>query len=369
MSPLRVIILGLGGRGRIYADYVRRHPESFTLAAAADPYGGAEFTDWRDALAAVFRGRLHADAAIIALPDRFHLAAGLRCLDAGLHILMEKPVGCTAAECDTLAAAVQRARRLIFPCYVLRYSVHYQRLFEIIDSGAIGDILSIHHLNAVSYQKTENNFCRGNWGKTSTSGPMILTKCCHDLDLLLRFAKGFRPQSVVSMGGQRLFKLENAPENSAERCAQCVTENCPFRIDGLDDVCVYRAGADVVDHQSSLIAFENGPIVNFELEPISARRGRFTRFFGTKGTLLSDDGDTPSIRVRVFSQPEQFIDTTSELHHGGGDEQIMEAFRDAILNYGDGTAETEEFIQNTLLSHRLAFAAEESRLKGIICRL
>ncbi len=356
-KAIKTLILGCGARGRTYARYALAHPREFEIIATADPRERADFSDWSEALAA---HGAEADLAIVALPDRLHFAAGMAALKAGCHLLMEKPIGCTAAECRKLVAAAERAKRAIFPGFVLRHTRQYRKVAQILAEGLIGEVLSIHHLNAVSYPKTVTAFCRGQWAKTAESGPMILTKSSHDLDLINWWCGGRKPKSIVSMGGQKLFKPENAPAGSADGCGACEVAECPFREE--DAHCVYKCGADVVDHQSTLIEYEGGPLVNFELEAITARRGRFTRFFGTKGTLLVDEG---KVTLRRFGKRERvFLFQPETENHGGGDDGLMADIRRALSS---GAAPLE-LARETLLSHLLAFWAEDSRKALRICR-
>ena len=139
---------------------------------------------------------------------------------------------------------------------------------------------------------------------------------------------------------------------------------CPFKVAG--EKCVYQCGADVVDYQDTLIECKDGPLVNFELEALSSRRGRFTRFFGTRGTMLVDEG---KITVRQFGRDlgEDVYEFQAETdQHGGGDDGLMEFIFETIAGKkGDAIKMFDE----TLVSHYLAFKAEESRKEHRICKL
>lgn len=357
--PIRTILLGNGNRGQVYADYIRRHPDQFELVAVADTDGSGDYGDWRKALSK----KLRAELVIVALPDRLHYAAGKLALKKGCHVLMEKPIGCTWDECRGLKMLVERTGKYLIPGYVLRHTDQYRKVKEILEAGTIGEVLSIHHLNAVSYPKTAQSFCRGQWAKTDESGPMILTKCSHDLDLIAWWLGGKAISRVVSMGGTKLFKPENAPEGSSDTCGSDCPAQCAFREDG--EKCVYKCGADVVDYQSTLIETADGPLVNFELEAITARRGRFTRFFGSKGTMLVDEG---LVRVREFGKDEVQYEFQAETDaHGGGDDGLMQFIYEELKR---GRNRAKEIVAETVLSHYLAFMAELSRrIHKVVCKL
>ena len=353
---IKVVLLGCGERGRIYKEYMRSHPESYSIIAVADRADeDAEFRDWREALDKT-AGK--ADAVIVALPDKDHFLAGRAALERGFHVLMEKPIALNRRELSRLRQTLLRNSRLMMPCYVLRYSSHYRKLAEILKLGVIGDIISIHHLNAISYAKTAANFCRGNWGRAEESGPIILTKCSHDIDLILSWLNYKEPDRVVSFGGHKLFSPENAPAGSTAECAHCKCSECVFKVDGEE--CVYTIGSDVADHQTTLFEYYGGPLVTFEMEAITAKRGRFTRFFGTKGTLLSDDADIQKITLRVFGRDEVIYDTTNPIHHDGGDEGVIEEFRRLVENHV-GASEKNRLFAEAAMSHKLALIAEMRR--------
>ena len=68
--------------------------------------------------------------------------------------------------------------------YVLRYTLFYKMIKEIIDSGEIGKVININNTENVAYWHHAHSYTRGNWKDSKETGPMILTKCSHDLDLL-----------------------------------------------------------------------------------------------------------------------------------------------------------------------------------------
>ena len=88
--------------------------------------------------------------------------------------------------------------------------------------------MSVQALESVLYWHQAHSFVRGNWNNSEVTSPMILQKCCHDLDLLL-WLSGKRCKRVSSFGALTLFKKERAPKGAALRCIDCgVKENCPY---------------------------------------------------------------------------------------------------------------------------------------------
>ena len=74
--------------------------------------------------------------------------------------------------------------------------------------------MSVQALESVLYWHQAHSFVRGNWNNSEVTSPMILQKCCHDLDLLL-WLSGKRCKRVSSFGALTLFKKERAPKGAA----------------------------------------------------------------------------------------------------------------------------------------------------------
>jgi predicted dehydrogenase len=149
----------------------------------------------------------------------------------GYEVLLEKPMALTKEDCITLAETSKKTGRTLNVCHVLRYTDFFSRIKNIIDEGSLGDIYTIFHAENVSYYHYGHSYVRGNWRNTSQSSPMILAKCCHDLDLISWFA-GSKPVSVSSFGRLSHFRPENAPAGAPERC----TDGCP-----AEGSCIFNA--------------------------------------------------------------------------------------------------------------------------------
>ena len=391
-SPVRAIILGYGIRGRAYAAYAKTHPEDFIIAGLADPV--AEFPadidcptwkSWEDAL----DSGTPADAVIIALPDALHMDVCIKALERGFHVLLEKPIGCSWAECQTVRDAQIRTRRLVLTGYVLRFAPFYKKLREVITSGVIGDLTSVHHLSAISYGKASHAYCRGNWSVESHGTGMLVNKCTHDFDLIEWWTRGRKCKKISSFGSLYHWRPENKPEGAADRCKDCpqaVREKCAFDAykiyydstelryhfpDESDEAmlkmietspygrCVYACGNDSVDHQTVLMEYEGGLTIILEMESYSQRRNRVTHFYGTRGEIVADEHQ---IEIKPFLGDSTTIIPAQTGHHGGGDREIMTEFVKLVRD-----ASPERFtkiLDAALESHRIAFLAEESRYTG-----
>ena len=259
-------------------------------------------------------------------------------------------------------------------CHVLRYALFYQKLKELLDAGAVGEIQSIQAIERVGYWHQAHSFVRGNWGNAGKSSPMILQKCCHDMDILLWLA-GKHCLRVSSFGALSHFNAEHAPAGAPLRC----TDGCP-----AGDTCPYnaeryymgklRAGQlgwplNVVascPDENSVMAALRGLTVNFTMSAFTAHGGREIRVMGTRGEIFGDlNGNL--LRVMRFEQLDEVIDLgklNEEFSgHGGGDAHLLDAFLHLIAQDAP-VAKGITDISDSVESHLVAYAAERSRLRG-----
>ena len=102
MRKYKALILGAGYRGRAYAEYAEIHPDELEIVGVADPVQAKTiqapryWTDWRECLAE----RPEADIVMVTMPDDLHFEPSMAALDAGYHLLLEKPISPTEAQCS-----------------------------------------------------------------------------------------------------------------------------------------------------------------------------------------------------------------------------------------------------------------------------
>ncbi len=412
---LKLILLGAGNRGDVYAALAARHgaeivalaePKAEALNRFAQRYAlsaNATFTDWRD----LIQHAPSADAVIIATPDREHVAPAVAFAERGYHLLLEKPMAPSKAGCFEVAEAVARSGVMLAVGHVLRYTPYTKALKKLLDEGAIGELISAQHLEPVGYWHQAHSYVRGNWRSEATSSPMLLAKSCHDLDWL-RYLIGEPCKAVSSFGSLMHFRRENKPAQagSATRCLDCTYEpECPYSAkrlylglaargetgmplravtletslagveralaEGPYGRCVYECDNDVVDHQVVNMEFASGKTASFTMTAFTVPRPRVTRLFGTRGEIL---GDGRKVTITDFlTERTQVIDTSAGIEasllegHGGGDDGLTAAFLRAVAE--DNPSYLLSGIEETLESHLMVFAAERSRLEGRVVRL
>jgi predicted dehydrogenase len=404
MKPINVVMLGAGGRGFYsYGNWILDHLEQIRVVAVAelDParrerFARAHdlppdrvFTDHHDLFA---QGQL-ADALINTTMDRDHVETTLGALETGYHVLLEKPMAATPHDCVRLVRAAESAGKMLHICHVLRYSPFYVTLYKTLHSGDVGEVMTVDYRENVAFWHQAHSFVRGNWGNSRRSAPMILAKCCHDMDILYWLLD--RPVvKLSSFGALTHFRPEQAPPGAPDRCTDGCPhwENCPYyapriylrdysgwpvsamtldlsyegRIEALRTGpygrCVYRCDNDVVDHMTINMLFEGDVTATFSMHAFSHENCRTVRYDGTRASLRGHEGrgDLCLYEFRTL-QERQIPMPAGEGGHGGGDAGLMTAFVKALRGER-GALHTSA--RDSLESHLMAFAAEESRLNG-----
>ena len=411
MKPVTVAIAGCGSRGQdTYAACQERFGDRMRIVAAADirpeklkqmqeRFGLTPAQCYNSAESMLQDGKI-ADVMFICTPDRMHYSEAMEALRLGYHLLLEKPIAPTPQQClDIEREATQRGLHVVV-CHVLRYTVFYQTLKQLIDEGRVGEVVSIQAIERVAHWHQAHSFVRGNWRNAGLSTPMILQKCCHDMDILLWLC-GKRCLRVSSFGSLRHFNAQNAPKGAPERC----TNGCPAADSGPYNAerfylgklrenstgwplnvlttefteeavlealhhgpygrCVYRCDNDVVDHQVVNLELEDGATINFTMCAFTKDCARHLRIMGTAGEIVADMQQN-TIDVLPFMGENEHIDVTTLTSdfsgHGGGDARLLEDFLDLVQQTGQSKALTS--ITHSVESHLAALAAEESRLNA-----
>ena len=410
MHSIDTIVVGAGGRGNAYGKFALEHPQEFQVVGIAepDPVRRARFVvqhdiapdmvfnDWQSLLES---NEKKASTIINCTMDRFHFESTMKMLELGYDVLLEKPMTPVLEENVRLVQKAEETGRVLQICHVLRYTPFWQALREVYQSGKLGRVISVTHHENLIYYHMAHSFVRGNWRDEATSGPMILSKCCHDFDVLLWILRK-KVAHLNSFGSLTHFRPEYAPEGAPLRC----TDGCPaadtckyeatklYARDGfgwpLNAVswiptkearlgalmtgwygrCVYHCDNDVVDHQTVNMEMEDGTTVTLVMNGQGDEECRTMRWDGTKATLygkFSSRGHEIRLHHHLTGEIEDVpVIARDSSGHGGGDYGIVRSFINTLQGNPDDSATTA---RESLESHLLAFAAEEARLgKAVI---
>lgn len=408
-KPVTVMVIGAGGRGRVYAQYAEKFPKSMKVVGVADLNPNRrramakrhnipaenQFGHYNDALA---RPKI-ADAVVIATPDSLHYEPCMKALALGYDVLLEKPVAPTEKECRDIMKQAHKYNRIVAVCHVLRYAPYFVALKQVVDSGAIGDLVNVQHFEPIEYCHMAHSYVRGNWPNSKTSTPIILAKSCHDLDIM-RWIIGKHCESIAAEGSLYLFRPENMPKGATERCidniggGDCPHEKeCPFSSKhiymekkhhlGPFDLprkdtalireklkttnygrCVFRCNNDQCDHYVTIMKFENNITASFSMDAFTPYGGRRTRIMGTKGFIEGDMNkftfyDFRTGHKSVWDQKVSEVAEYKGSGHGGGDHLLVRDFVRAV------SAQDANMLSSTIdvsiESHVMGFMAEKSR--------
>ena len=412
-KKISAILIGAGNRGKVYTDDMAKYPELCEVVGVAEPIEARRqyiaekhnvpaehvFADWRDLLALP----KIADACIICTMDQEHTEPAILAIDKGYEILLEKPVAANPEECMKIANYAEEKGINVLVCHVLRYTPFFMKLKNLIDDGYVGKVMQIRHTEDVGHLHQSHSFVRGNWSNSDRSTPMILQKCCHDLDIL-QWLVGEKCTRVQSFGSLSYFTKENCPEGAPLRCTDgCpAADTCHYHVEkvylsGDDHMwmkeavakcpnptkeqilaalrenefgrCVFQTDNNVVDHQVVNMEFEGGATASLSMAAFN-EGGRDIYVMGTDGSLHGRMKD-PYFTYFSFKTGETtkiMIDDAAKTSehfgggHGGGDQGIMAAFF-ARMN-GTYTGKSISSVRQSVDNHLMAFAAEKSRITG-----
>lgn len=403
MKKLSLSAIGCGNRTRLYLSLAAEMNDRYEIVAAADPNlnslnqvkdlsNNPNFQAFHDDQELLAMDKL-ADVMIIGTQDNYHYEPCKAALLKGYDVLLEKPISPSMEEILELQNLAEKLGRKLKVCYVLRYTPFYRKVKEIIDSGVLGEIISMNATEGVDPWHQAHSFVRGNWSHSEQSTPMILAKCSHDTDII-GWLLGKRCLSVSSYGSLEHFRSEKAPAGATKRC----TDGCPHletchynayqyvgkhrdgwlrlvydhSAEATDQAivdwlkvsdygrCVYFSDNDVVDHQIVSMEFEDS--VTASLTMTAFEYGRTIEIFGTKGILKGGQFikqvSGSDIHVQTFAGEKQqhVIGVDSKDCHMGGDAGLMESLYNEMI--GDENVPVSSYIQ----SHVISFSAEYSRV-------
>lgn len=103
------------------------------------------------------------------------------------------------ADCEAIAEAARRNGITLAVCHVMRYTPYTVKLKQLLREGAIGDIVSLQHLEPIGNYHFAHSYVRGNWRREDESSPLLLSKSCHDIDWMADIV-GQRVARVSSFG-------------------------------------------------------------------------------------------------------------------------------------------------------------------------
>lgn len=258
---VKVGIAGLGRSGwKLHAAALARLPEQFEVVAVLDPreerraeaeakFACATFDTFAD------MAKADMELMVIATPSQFHTEQTIAALQAGKHVLVEKPLARTVAEVDTMIAAARKADRILTVGQNYRYHPDVQAIAEIMASGKLGEIIQIRVAIHQFSRRWDWQTLREN------NGGIMANHGAHALDWLLLLFKDEDPEVFCQLLATPLY------------------------------------AGDAESHAKMIIRPDDGPLIDIELTHANAFPQDTYTIMGTQGSLT---GTRERLRLKYF---------------------------------------------------------------------
>ena len=183
----------IAGCGRARLAAIAAHGEDSAAAAKADHPSAIVYREWEDILR-----NPEIEAVAVATPNHLHAPIAIAALNAGKHVLLEKPMATTLADCDAIVAAAARSKAQITIGLQCRLSPLWGRIRELIDEGSIG---AVQHVHVSLFRHPYRQGAAGWRYDKARVGSWILEEPVHFFDLALWYLpRAGRPVSVQAIG-------------------------------------------------------------------------------------------------------------------------------------------------------------------------
>lgn len=384
MSTLNLAVIGCGNRITGVLEGIRAQEPSARVVAVADPQGealrakhpgllaDAAFHPNEDALLAA--GRY--DGVLIGTRCHLHARLAAKVAAARVPLFLEKPVGISFEDLQTLRAAFTPAAAPVVVSFPLRVSPLVARVKAILDSGELGSIEHAVAFNDVPYGEV---YFAGWYRSYDQTGGLFLQKATHDLDYLA-YLLGSRPVQVAAMKAQRVWGGDEPFDLMCKDCrkkADC--PESPFNPKGMLPkepaakwaewrMCLFAKDIRNEDSGSCLIEYASGVQAaysqNFFARQHAERRG--ARLYGYRGTL-EFDWYTSKILIHRHDRPHtDTIELTGDEAHFGGDAVLCRNFLEVVRGAGPTRTPVSAGIESALTCLHARASAETRTFRDVV---
>ncbi|RLD11759.1 MAG: gfo/Idh/MocA family oxidoreductase [Chlamydiae bacterium] len=347
MKKVRIGVVGLGKIGAEHVQTIKKI-KNIRLTAVCDQQKklADKISDENNLTAFYSTNDLmnsaEVDAVIIATPHYLHTPLAIDALNAGLHVLCEKPVAVHKADAEIMIAAHKKHPKLKFAAMLqLRTSGYWGKIKEIIDSGELGKIYRVNWI--VTYWfRTQKYFDDSPWRATwkGEGGGVLLNQAPHQLDLFQwYFGMPVKVRAYCSLGKYHNIEVEDE-----------VTAYCEFK-EGFSGVFITSTGEfpgsdrlEIMADRGRLVC-ENGKII-----------------FDRAESSVNEFSRTTNV---AFSVPEIKTIEIKFNEKKGVHQNIFENFADSILNGTELIATGEDGMNSVELANTFLY----SSLKNVTVKL
>ena len=307
------------------------------------------------------------DEIIVTTIDRTHNIYIVRALELGCSVLSEKPMTIDAPRCREIFSAVERTGKAVRVAFNYRYAPHNTKISELVRSGAIGKVTSVHFEWMLNTSHGADYFRRWHRNKAN-SGGLLVHKSTHHFDLVNFWLQSW-PETVFAQGDLKFYGKENKESRNGgsdttghyvrahgseaakdDPFALHLAANPQLKALYLDaehedgyyrDQSVWGDGINIEDTMSVLVKYRSGATLTYSLTAYAPWEGFRVSINGTEGRLeaevvensyvsaggeQADEGSMESRTVtlrRLFEKPVEVDIVDGEGAHGGGDEALL----------------------------------------------
>lgn len=336
-KELRIGVIGAGGRGSL-AHHAHQPDDGARLVAAVDvvpkvldewqeKFGRDTFVtnDYRKLLA-----RDDVEAVFVCSPDYLHEEHALAALNAGKHVYLEKPMAITIAGCDRILKTAYEKKLKLYLGHNMRHMSFVQKMKELIDSGAIGEVRAGWCRHFIAYG-CDAYFKDWHADRTKSTG-LLLQKAAHDIDVLHWLCGGYtvRTNAMGSLSVYNRITDRHAPEERGD-ASFVITNWPPLSQKQLNPV------IDVEDLSMMHMQLDNGVLCSYQQCHYAPDSWRNYTILGTEGRIENfGDNPTPDSRcvIGLWNQRCEYLPQGNVQHeipvdpgtHGGADPKIVAEF-------------------------------------------
>jgi len=258
-------------------------------------------------------GETKPDAVIVTTVDRTHHQYLIRAMELGCDAVTEKPMTTTLEACRRILETVERTGRKLAVTFNYRYVPRNSKVKEILQSGEIGEVLSVHFEWLLDTKHGADYFRRWHRDKRNSGGLMV-HKATHHFDLV-NWWLGASPETVFGMGDLRFYGRANAEGRGETRfyargTGSEAAKDDPFALDlsgspmlkglyldaehedgYLRDQSVFGDGISIEDTVTLTVRYDNRAIMSYSLNAHCPWEGYRVMFNGTEGRLELDKSE------------------------------------------------------------------------------
>ena len=337
MQDLRLGIIGLGNMGQVHAHAIATGAISrCRLAAVSDP-DQELLSKYSPARAYLLSSELitsgEVDAVLVATPHYSHTTIGIEALEAGLHVLVEKPLSVHKSDCERLIAAHRSSEQVFAAMFNQRTDPYYLKLRELVCNGELGTVRRINWI-VTNWFRTGAYYASGGWRATwaGEGGGVLLNQSPHQLDLWQwLFGMPRKVRAFCHLGRYHDIEVE-------------------------DDVTAYF---EYDNGATGVLITSTGEAPGTDRLEVTAERGRVIiendRFHFTRNEVPMSKFSKES--PERFGKPEAQEIEIPMPGHGGQHSEVLQNFVDAILHRKPLIAPAAEGIRSVELANAMLLSS------------